>query len=108
MVLNDNPATSDIPHEYDINLVKQVVDNTYVFTEKNLPRYKKSNRRGPISNIALPPPSNGDSKASDGASSGGRSGFGSKGKDRFVPYVKTIPSEWELQLGGCTGLYTNP
>ncbi|ODQ67264.1 hypothetical protein NADFUDRAFT_45422 [Nadsonia fulvescens var. elongata DSM 6958] len=41
LVLNDTPETQDIPHEYDIDLVKEVVNNTFVFTEKNLPKYKR-------------------------------------------------------------------
>ena len=41
LVLNESPENDNIPHEYDIKLVKKVVDNTYVFTEKDLPNYKK-------------------------------------------------------------------
>lgn len=43
LALNAGLELQDIPYEYDINLVKQVVDNTYVFTEQDLPKFNNNN-----------------------------------------------------------------
>lgn len=79
LVLNDSPDSVDIPHEYDIALVKQVVDNTYVFTEKDMPKFdKQPPKPKPVAAAGPPKP----------AQKLNRFNY----KERFTPYVKTIPS----------------
>ncbi|PRT55825.1 Transcription initiation factor IIF subunit beta [Wickerhamiella sorbophila] len=38
LTLNDSERTHDLPHDYDLTLVQQVVQNTYVFKEQDLPQ----------------------------------------------------------------------
>lgn len=38
LVLDDTPRTHDLPHNYDLTLVHQIVDNTYVFKETEIPK----------------------------------------------------------------------
>lgn len=40
LLLNENDNDS-IPHEYDLELTKKVVENEYVFTEQNLKKYQQ-------------------------------------------------------------------
>lgn len=77
-MLNDTPDSAEIPREYDIALVKQVVDNTYVFTEKDMPKYDKQPAKPKVVTPPAPKP----------VQKLNRFNF----KERFTPYVKTIPS----------------
>lgn len=43
LLLNENDNDS-IPHEYDLELTKKVVENEYVFTEQNLKKYQQRKR----------------------------------------------------------------
>ena len=40
--LNNDPSTEDIPHNYDINMLRSAVENQYVFTEQNLDNFNKN------------------------------------------------------------------
>lgn len=77
-MLNDTPDSAAIPREYDIALVKQVVDNTYVFTEKDMPKYDKQPAKPKVITAPTPKP----------VQKLNRFNY----KERFTPYVKTIPS----------------
>ncbi|KAA8917842.1 hypothetical protein TRICI_000003 [Trichomonascus ciferrii] len=105
LCLNDSPENNDIPHEYDINLVKKVVDNTYVFTESDLPEYqkKKAMKQMSWSNVeeeeAPPPPPPGVASTS---SSENRNG------NRYTPYVKTIPKKTALVGKACHECIVTP
>jgi transcription initiation factor TFIIF subunit beta len=90
LLLNDTPETADIPHEYDVSLVKQVVDNTYVFTEKDLANYKKDSHRN------SPRPS-----SSSSATNGKMTTPKSVDQTKFTPYVKTIPKRTALVGTAC-------
>ncbi|ANB11065.1 transcription factor IIF subunit TFG2 [Sugiyamaella lignohabitans] len=119
LVLNDTPETADIPHEYDISLVKQVVDNTFVFTEKDLPKFSKpqdkettnpttaaANRLAAL-NKAKNKYNNRKNyfkNSSPGVGSDGNNGNSSDSgisSPRFVPYVKTIPKKTALVGTAC-------
>lgn len=84
LVLNDTPEAAGIPHEYDIALVKQVVDNTFVFSEKDMPKYDKQTAAPPKPKPA-PPPTQKPNKFN-------RFNY----KERYTPYVKTIPKRTAL------------
>lgn len=45
--LSDTPENSEIPHEYELDIVKEVVNNTFVFTEKEQKKERKKKRRRP-------------------------------------------------------------
>lgn len=101
LILNDGPETQDIPHEYDINLVKQVVNNTYVFTEQDLPKYDR--KRGPDTHAiyaegAPTAASENSALGSTSSNNGSRSKYknGFQREQRFAPYVKTIPKKTAL------------
>lgn len=85
LVLNDTQEAAGIPHEYDIALVKQVVDNTFVFSEKDMPKYDKQTAVAPKPKPATPAPSQKPNKFN-------RFNF----KERYTPYVKTIPKRTAL------------
>lgn len=109
LMLNDTPENAELPHEYDINLVKQVVDNTFVFTEEDLP---EKNRRQP--------PSNSGAGASESGGVGPLRGpdsrhshsnvQGQKGPNgaRFTPYVKTVNKKTALVGTACHECIVTP
>lgn len=104
LCLNDSPENEDVPHEYDINLVKKVVDNTYVFTESDLPEYqkKKAMKQMGWSNVeeTTPPPQPQSSSSNDN-----RNGNSSQ---RYTPYVKTIPKKTALVGKACHECIVTP
>ncbi|CAN6661746.1 transcription initiation factor IIF subunit beta [Trichomonascus vanleenenianus] len=81
LVLNDTPENQGLPHEYDVNLTKRVVDNTYVFTEKDLPKFKKQRTNN------YPAVSRGESSQANGA------GGPHKDDPNYIPFVRTIPKK---------------
>lgn len=111
LCLNDSPENGDIPHEYDINLVKKVVDNTYVFTESDLPDYQKKKAMKQMSwtNVVddepTPPP-----QPQTGASSSTATAAGDNrnGGHRYTPYVKTIPKKTALVGKACHECIVTP
>jgi transcription initiation factor TFIIF subunit beta len=98
LILNDSPDTQDVPHEYDIKLVKQVVDNTYVFTEQDLPKFNKKRGTGTVYAEGMPKADlNSDDVSGDGNNSSGKTTNHFRNRDqRFIPYVKTIPKKTAL------------
>lgn len=87
LLLNDDEDPS-IPHQYDLSLLNQVVKNTYIFTEKDMPKYEK-NSQSP----SPPPPQPVQAAPVQNKSRFGR--FGNR-QERFTPYVKTIPKRTAL------------
>lgn len=86
LLLDDTPLNQDIPHEYNISLTKKVVDNTYVFTEKDFPKYDKKKNDAEMAAIKQ------EQQQQQQRGKNGKATNNLLAKDRFVPYVKTIPS----------------
>lgn len=89
LVLNDSEENAEIPLEYDINLVKRVVDNTYVFTEQDLPEYQKKADKSE------------HKQESRSASPMDFSGRYASRDNRYAPYVKTVPKKTALVGTAC-------
>ncbi|EHN02368.1 Tfg2p [Saccharomyces cerevisiae x Saccharomyces kudriavzevii VIN7] len=106
LVLNENDNDS-IPHEYDLELTKKVVENEYVFTEQNLKKYQQRKRE-----LEADPEKqrqaylkNRNVKKNSRRSSSNKNvetterSFNHRvmtdrdGRDRYIPYVKTIPKK---------------
>lgn len=82
LILNNSPENSDIPHEYDVSLQKHADSSTYVFTEKDMPKYDKKRAQQEAAKKE-------QQRLQQQQQRKGKFQFN---KDRFVPYVKTIPS----------------
>jgi transcription initiation factor TFIIF subunit beta len=96
LVLNDNEQTKDIPHEYDISLVKQVVENTYVFSEQDFPQHVKKKQQVAAAQHrnALKAPSAGSDELKNAA--------------QFQPYVRTVPKKTALVGRACHECLVTP
>ncbi|CAB4256721.1 similar to Saccharomyces cerevisiae YGR005C TFG2 TFIIF (Transcription Factor II) middle subunit [Maudiozyma barnettii] len=101
---NDNDA---IPHEYDLELTKKVVENEFIFTEQNLKKYQQRERE-----LAADPEKQRQAylkkqereeelkkKQQQQKRKNNRRRFNHRvmtdrdGRDRYIPYVKTIPKK---------------
>ncbi|CAI4062066.1 hypothetical protein SKDZ_07G2580 [Saccharomyces kudriavzevii ZP591] len=106
LVLNENDNDS-IPHEYDLELTKKVVENEYVFTEQNLKKYQQRKRE-----LEADPEKQRQAylkkqereeelkkKQQQQKRRNNRKKFNHRvmtdrdGRDRYIPYVKTIPKK---------------
>ncbi|CAK7902738.1 transcription initiation factor IIF subunit beta [[Candida] anglica] len=99
LVLNENSANSDIPHEYDISMLNTQVRNSYVFSEENLTKFKQE-----LTEMAEMPeqPSLQPIDKKKEASKPFKFYRVQKNKDgkdaprKFIPFVKTIPKKTAL------------
>lgn len=106
LLLNENDNDS-IPHEYDLELTKKVVENEYVFTEQNLKKYQQRKRE-----LEADPEKQRQAylkkqereeelkkKQQQQKRRNNRKKFNHRvmtdrdGRDRYIPYVKTIPKK---------------
>lgn len=87
--LSDTPENSEIPHEYELDIVKEVVNNTFVFTEKDQKKDKEKEKEKEESTG-----SSGSSSA--GASSSSSSSAGKVTKPSAFPFARTIPKKTAL------------
>ncbi|ANZ76292.1 BA75_03956T0 [Komagataella pastoris] len=88
IILNDAPENKDLPLRYDVNIHKRVVDNEYIFSERNLKEYKTEANEiasmpeqpelKPVETEIDPEPPRGFKRYRDESKS-------------YVSYVKTIP-----------------
>lgn len=78
--LSDTPENSEIPHEYELDIVKEVVNNTFVFTEKD--QEKKDEK------AAAPAASSSVAASSSSA--------GKVTKPSAFPFARTIPKKTTL------------
>lgn len=104
---NDNDA---IPHEYDLELTKKVVENEYIFTEQNLKKYQQR-----VKELASDPEKQRQAyikkqereeelkkKQQQLKRRNNRRKFNHRvmtdrdGRDRYIPYVKTIPKKTSI------------
>lgn len=108
MILNENENDSDqIPHKYDLELTKKLVENEYIFTEQNLKKYQQRERE-----LAADPEKQKAAflrrqereeemrkKQQQLKRRNNRRRFQNRvmtdrdGRDRYIPYVKTIPKK---------------
>ncbi|KAG5359939.1 Transcription initiation factor IIF subunit beta [Yarrowia sp. C11] len=77
--LSDTPENSEIPHEYELDIVKEVVNNTFVFTEKEQKKDKDK-----------------DKAKEDTTSAASSSGAGKVTKPSAFPFARTIPKKTAL------------
>lgn len=106
LVLNENDNDS-IPHEYDIELTKKVVENEYVFTEQNLKKFQQ--REAELANDPekqrqaylkkqereeeLKKRQQQQKRKNNRRRFQNRVMTDRDGRDRYIPYVKTIPKK---------------
>lgn len=45
LTLSDHPVNKDLPREYDMNVTNMSVQNTFIFTEKDMPGYEEAEKR---------------------------------------------------------------
>lgn len=114
LVLNENDNDS-IPHQYDLELTKKVVENEYIFTEQNLKKFQQRERE-----LAADPEKQKQAflrrqerqeelkkKQQQMRRKNNRRRFQSRvmtdrdGRDRYIPYVKTIPKKTAIMGTVC-------
>ncbi|EDO17333.1 hypothetical protein Kpol_1062p42 [Vanderwaltozyma polyspora DSM 70294] len=114
LVLNENDNDA-IPHEYDLELTKKVVENEYIFTEQNLKKYQQRERE-----LAADPEKQRQAylkkqereeelkkKQQQQKRRNNRKKFNHRvmtdrdGRDRYIPYVKTIPKKTSISGTVC-------
>ena len=114
LVLNENDNDS-IPHQYDLELTKKVVENEYIFTEQNLKKFQQRERE-----LAADPEKQKQAflrrqerqeelkkKQQQMRKKNNRRRFQSRvmtdrdGRDRYIPYVKTIPKKTAIMGTVC-------
>ncbi|AMD20270.1 HDL474Wp [Eremothecium sinecaudum] len=108
LVLNNEPENEEIPHEYDLQLTKKQVQNEYIFTEQNLKKYQQREQE-----LAADPEKQKQAfirkqereEELRKRQQQMRRRYNSKrkfqnrvmtdrdGRDRYIPYVKTIPKK---------------
>ncbi|SCV00370.1 LANO_0F06524g1_1 [Lachancea nothofagi CBS 11611] len=107
MILNQTEENSEIPHTYDLDLTKKLVENEYVFTEQNLKKYQQRERE-----LAADPEKQKQAylrrqereeelrkKQQQMKRRNNKRRFQNRvmtdrdGRDRYIPYVKTIPKK---------------
>ena len=109
LILNNNNDTENdaIPHEYDLELTKKVVENEFIFTEQNLKKYQQREKE-----LAADPEKQRQAylkkqereeelkkKQQQQKRKNNRRKFNHRvmtdrdGRDRYIPYVKTIPKK---------------
>lgn len=96
LVLNDNEQTSDIPHEYDVSLVKQVVENTYVFSEQDFPQHVKKKQQAAAA------------KQRNALRAASAASEDLKEKAQFQPYARTVPKKTALIGKACHECLVTP
>ncbi|QLL32215.1 hypothetical protein HG536_0C03840 [Torulaspora globosa] len=109
LVLNENDNDT-IPHEYDLELTKKVVENEYIFTEQNLKKYQQR-----VKELASDPEKQRQAylkkqereeelkkRQQQLKRRNNRRKFNHRvmtdrdGRDRYIPYVKTIPKKTSI------------
>lgn len=113
LMLNDDDDS--IPHEYDLELTKKIVENEFVFTEQNLKKYQQRERE-----LAADPEKQRQAylkkqereeelkkKQQQIKRRNNRKKFNHRvmtdrdGRDRYIPYVKTIPKKTSISGTVC-------
>ncbi|CCK70084.1 transcription factor IIF subunit TFG2 KNAG_0D03370 [Huiozyma naganishii CBS 8797] len=114
LVLNENDDDA-IPHEYDLELTKKVVQNEYIFTEQNLKKFQQREKE-----LAADPEKQRQAylkkqereeelkkKQQQQKRRNQRKRFNHRvmtdrdGRDRYIPYVKTIPKKTSISGTVC-------
>lgn len=101
LTLNDSELVRDLPHEYDLTLVHQTVQNTYVFKEQELSHKERSASRA----IKM--------EAADGApviqnpSSGPAAPLASS-FDRYTPVIRNTPKRTAIVGQACHECLVTP
>lgn len=103
LMLNETRENADIPHEYDVNLVKQVVDNTFVFTEQDIQDHK---RRANGTQQNNKPASAGPSRNNNNNTNSNNNS--NNGNHRYTPYVKTVSKKTALVGTACHECIVTP
>ncbi|KAG0672584.1 transcription initiation factor TFIIF middle subunit [Maudiozyma exigua] len=104
---DDDTEKNAIPHEYDLELTKKVVENEFIFTEQNLKKYQQREKE-----LAADPEKQRQAylkkqereeelkkKQQQQKRKNNRRKFNHRvmtdrdGRDRYIPYVKTIPKK---------------
>ncbi|SCU82346.1 LADA_0C04610g1_1 [Lachancea dasiensis] len=107
MFLNETEENNEIPHQYDLELTKKLVENEYIFTEQNLKKYQQRERE-----LAADPEKQKQAfirrqereeemrkKQQQIKRRNNKRRFQNRvmtdrdGRDRYIPYVKTIPKK---------------
>ncbi|AAS53873.1 AFR502Cp [Eremothecium gossypii ATCC 10895] len=108
LLLNEDKENAEIPHEYDLELTKKQVQNEYIFTEQNLKKYQQREQE-----LAADPEKQKQAflrkqereEELKKRQQQMRRRYNSKkkfqnrvmtdrdGRDRYIPYVKTIPKK---------------
>lgn len=107
LLLNEDEDNVDIPHTYDLELTKKEVNNEYIFTEQNLKKYqkfareleanpelqrktflKKQEREEELKKKQQQLRRKYNKKRFQNRTMTDRDG-----RDRYIPYVKTIPKK---------------
>lgn len=106
LMLDENPDNNAIPHEYDLELTKKVVENEFIFTEQNLKKYQQR-----VKELEADPEKQRQAylkkqereeelkKKQQQKRRNNRRRFNHRvmtdrdGRDRYIPYVKTIPKK---------------
>ncbi|CAZ85590.1 unnamed protein product [Tuber melanosporum] len=98
--LERNQANGDeIPTEYDLRITNMEVNNTFVFTEKDMPGFSSKLNTGGVKEgePAIPARLLYQHRDRESNSGGGGGGKGNWGKQRYQPYVrKAIPKRTSL------------
>lgn len=85
--LSDTPENSEIPHEYELDIVKEVVNNTFVFTEKTQQKDKDKEEAKRNANT--------NTGASSSASASSAT-TNKVTKPSSFPFARTIPKQTSL------------
>lgn len=106
LMLDENDDNDSIPHEYDLELTKKVVENEFIFTEQNLKKYQQR-----VKELEADPEKQRQAylkkqereeelkKKQQQKRRNNRRKFNHRvmtdrdGRDRYIPYVKTIPKK---------------
>ncbi|AET37672.1 transcription factor IIF subunit TFG2 Ecym_1446 [Eremothecium cymbalariae DBVPG len=111
LILNDDKDNEEIPHEYDLELTKKQVQNQYIFTEQNLKKYQQREQE-----LAADPEKQKQAflrkqereeelkkrqqqmrrRYNNKKKFQNRVMTDRDGRDRYIPYVKTIPKKTSI------------
>ncbi|SCU87531.1 LAFA_0E07294g1_1 [Lachancea sp. 'fantastica'] len=122
MFLKQTEENQEIPHQYDLELTKKLVENEYVFTEQNLKKYQQRERE-----LAADPEKQKQAfmrrqereeemrkKQQQLKRRNNKRRFQNRvmtdrdGRDRYIPYVKTIPKKTAIAGTVCHECHVIP
>ncbi|CEP61767.1 transcription factor IIF subunit TFG2 LALA0_S04e00188g [Lachancea lanzarotensis] len=122
MFLKETEDNQEIPHQYDLELTKKLVENEYVFTEQNLKKYQQRERE-----LAADPEKQKQAfmrrqereeemkkkqqllkRRNNKRRFQNRVMTDRDGRDRYIPYVKTIPKKTSIAGTVCHECHVIP